>query len=64
MQQAQRFGKSGGSVLRMTVFRKFEVCASYESLVVKSPPSPSRKTLYATLGRHDNERTNRKNIAN
>ena len=32
MQQAQRFGKSGGSVLRMTVFRKFEVCASYEHL--------------------------------
>ncbi|PKP39682.1 MAG: hypothetical protein CVT98_00845 [Bacteroidetes bacterium HGW-Bacteroidetes-15] len=29
----------------MTVFRKFEVCASYESSVVKSPPSPSRKTL-------------------
>ncbi len=28
----QRFGKSGGSVLRMTVFRKFEVCASYEHL--------------------------------
>lgn len=25
----QRFGKSGGSVLRKTVFRKFEVCASY-----------------------------------
>jgi hypothetical protein len=33
----------------MTVFRKFEVCASYESSVVKSPPSPSRKTLAATL---------------
>ena len=32
VQQAQRFGKSGGSVLRMTVFRKFEVCASYEHL--------------------------------
>jgi hypothetical protein len=32
-------------VLRMTVFRKFEVCASYESSVVKSPPSPSRETL-------------------
>jgi hypothetical protein len=26
-------------------FRKFEVRASYESSVVKSPPSPSRKTL-------------------
>ena len=32
-------------MLRMTVFRKFEVCASYESSVVKSPPSPSRKPL-------------------
>jgi hypothetical protein len=31
VQQAQRFGKSGGSVLRVTVFRKFEVCASYEN---------------------------------
>jgi len=28
----QRFGKSGGSVLRMTVYRKFEECASYEHL--------------------------------
>ena len=28
----QRFGKSGGLVLRMTVFRKFEVSASYEHL--------------------------------
>ena len=28
----QGFCKSGGSVLRMTVFRKFEVCASYEHL--------------------------------
>ncbi len=28
----KQFGKSGGSVLRMTVFRKFEVCASYEHL--------------------------------
>ena len=34
----------------MTVFRKFEVCASYESSVVKSPPSPSRKPLPATVG--------------
>jgi hypothetical protein len=33
----------------MTVFRKFEVCASYESSVVKSPPSPSRKPLWAML---------------
>ena len=33
----------------MTVFRKFEVCASYESSVVKSPPSPSRKPLAARL---------------
>ena len=33
----------------MTVFRKFEVCASYESSVVKSPPSPSRETLPASL---------------
>lgn len=41
--------KSGGSVLRMTVFRKFEVCASYESSVVKSPPSPSRKPLAVML---------------
>ena len=49
VQQAQRFGKSGGSVLRMTVYRKFEVCASYESSVVKSPPSPSRKTLAASI---------------
>jgi hypothetical protein len=32
----------------MTVYRKFEVCASYESSVVKSPPSPSRKPLAAT----------------
>ena len=46
----QRFGKSGGSVLRMTVFRKFEVCASYESSVVKSPPSPSPNPLWATWG--------------
>lgn len=33
----------------MTVFRKFEVCASYESSVVKSPPSPSRKPLGDSL---------------
>jgi hypothetical protein len=33
----------------MTVYRKFEVCASYESSVVKSPPSPSRKTLALIL---------------
>ena len=33
----------------MTVYRKFEVCASYESSVVKSPPSPSRKPLSAIL---------------
>jgi hypothetical protein len=32
-------------MLRMTVFRKFEVCASYESSVAKSSPSPSRKPL-------------------
>src|SRR5690606_27383840 len=31
------FGKSGGSVLRMTVFRKFEVCASYEHLWLNPP---------------------------
>ena len=36
-------------MLRRTVFRKFEVCASYESSVVKSPPSPSRKTLGASV---------------
>jgi len=52
----QRLGKSGGSVLRMTVFRKFEVCASNESSVVKiatfaKPPnviSHFKKTEYAT----------------
>jgi hypothetical protein len=33
----------------MTVFRKFEVRASYEHLWYKTPPSPSRKPLQASL---------------
>ena len=56
IQQRQHFGQTEGQLItavwqkwrfsaRMTVFRKFEVCALYESSVVKSPPSPSRKTL-------------------
>ena len=32
VQQAQRLGKSGSFILLMTVFRKFEVCASYGHL--------------------------------
>ena len=37
MQQAHRFGASGGSVLRLTVFRKFEVFGFVAGLVVKIP---------------------------
>ena len=44
-----RGGKSGGSVFRMTVFRKFDVCASYEQLWWKSPPSASRQPLCDSL---------------
>jgi len=44
VQQAQRFGTSGGLVLRMTVFRKFELSTSHQllwcidSLVLRNPP--------------------------
>jgi hypothetical protein len=38
-------GKSGSLVLLMKLFRRFEVCASYQHLWLKSSPSPSRKTL-------------------
>jgi hypothetical protein len=34
-----------GDVLSMTVFRKFEQCASYQHLWYKSATTPSRKTL-------------------
>jgi hypothetical protein len=36
-----------GDVLRMTVFRKFERCASYQHLWYKSATTPSRKPLGA-----------------
>jgi hypothetical protein len=32
MNRKHLFGKNGGSVLHITVFRKFEVCASYEKI--------------------------------
>ncbi len=62
IQQRQHFGQTEGQLItavwqkwrfsaRMTVFRKFEGCALYESSVVKSPPSPSRKTLAVMVGR-------------
>ncbi len=62
IQQRKHFGQTEGQLItavwqkwrfsaRMTVFRKFEVCASYESSVVKSPPSPSRKPLAVMVGR-------------
>jgi hypothetical protein len=51
-QQVTAVWRNGGSVLRMTVFFcKFEVCDSYESSVVKSPPSPSRHPL-AVIANH------------
>ena len=62
IQQRKHFGQTEGQLItavwqkwrfsaRMTVFRKFEGCALYESSVVKSPPSPSRKTLAVMVGR-------------
>jgi hypothetical protein len=39
----QQFGKSGGSVLCMTVFRKFEICCFKLSSVLESSPSKSGK---------------------
>lgn len=35
----------GAEVLRMKIWAKFELCASYELLCGKTPTTPSRKTL-------------------
>jgi hypothetical protein len=43
-----------GDVLRMTVFRKFEQCASYQHLWYESATTPSRKTLAASVKKQTN----------
>ena len=53
----QRFGKSGGSVLRMTVFRKFEVCASYEHLWLNRHLRQAAKRYVQPYERHCNQQT-------
>ena len=43
--------KVAGSVLRMTVFRKFEVWYFVRSLVLRNPPERKPKPLPASVGR-------------